>query len=170
MKSLFQLLLGIGAALLSFVLVLGSFSMAFTEDGRVQAMIQTVTSTFTLTPTLPQVETSVPSGTRLPQEAASLTPAVAFTPEETLPTLAVECPSPPPGWSRITIGQGDTLAGLAQAYGTSVEALRQANCLEVDSLKPGGTLFVPGRPTETPSAPCGPPPIGFIISSNLGTL
>lgn len=158
MKSIFQLLQGIGAALLSIILVLGSFSIAFTEDGRVQAMIYTATSTLTLTPPLPEVETSVPVGISPPLEVATLTPTLASSPVEPLPTLAVECPPPPPGWSRITVGQGDLLAGLAQSYGTSVDALRQVNCLKVDSLTPGGTLYVPGKPTETPSVACGPPP------------
>jgi len=52
----------------------------------------------------------------------------------------------------ITVQPGDTLWGLAQRYGTSVDALRQTNSLVGDALKPGISLKLPQDGNATPDA------------------
>ncbi|MFO7546927.1 MAG: LysM peptidoglycan-binding domain-containing protein [Trueperaceae bacterium] len=44
----------------------------------------------------------------------------------------------------ITVKPGDTLWGIARAYGTDVDTLRSLNGLTSDALRPGQTLTVPG--------------------------
>jgi len=52
----------------------------------------------------------------------------------------------------ITVQPGDTLWGLAQRYSTTVDALRQANGLVGDALKPGASLKLPQDGNATPDA------------------
>ena len=46
-------------------------------------------------------------------------------------------------WRRHRVGRGETLAGLAREYGTSVEAIRQANNMRGSRLNPGNYLLIP---------------------------
>lgn len=52
----------------------------------------------------------------------------------------------------ITVQPGDTLWGLAQRYGTTVDALRQANSLVGSDLQPGTSLTLPKDGNPTPDA------------------
>lgn len=52
--------------------------------------------------------------------------------------------------SEITVQPGDTLWDLARRYETSVDALRQANNLQSDFLKPGKVLTLPLSSTAQP--------------------
>ncbi|RME85963.1 MAG: LysM peptidoglycan-binding domain-containing protein [Caldilineae bacterium] len=53
------------------------------------------------------------------------------------------CPAPD-GWTYIIVQQGDTLKGLALRFHVSEETLKQANCMEGDSLLLGKRFYVPG--------------------------
>lgn len=52
---------------------------------------------------------------------------------------------------QITVQPGDTLWGLAQRYDTSVDALRSANALASDALRPGMTLTLPSGSDAAPT-------------------
>ncbi|HKI56489.1 MAG TPA: LysM peptidoglycan-binding domain-containing M23 family metallopeptidase [Trueperaceae bacterium] len=52
----------------------------------------------------------------------------------------------------VTVQPGDTLWGLAQRYGTTVGALRQANGLTGTDLMPGATLQLPQDGNANPDA------------------
>ena len=49
------------------------------------------------------------------------------------------------GWAeeRYTVKPGDTLYGISKSFGVSIEALKKANALEDDSLKPKQVLMIP---------------------------
>src|SRR4030043_48284 len=49
------------------------------------------------------------------------------------------------GWTeeRYTVKPGDTLYGISKSFGVSIEALKKANVLEDDSLKPKQVLMIP---------------------------
>jgi LysM repeat protein len=156
MKNFRQVFLGFGAALLSIFLVLGSFSIAFTEGGMGKAALQ-LTEPVNPFPTQMVPLTSVP----LPGVTSTASPQIA---EETSPVRS-ETPLPevvacafPPGWFKITVQMGDTLNTLAIAYGTTTEILVQGNCLVINNLIAGMILYVPAAPTTTPEETCGPPP------------
>ena len=54
---------------------------------------------------------------------------------------------PPAGWVVYIVQIGDTLYSLAQRTGSTVAALRQANCLPDDTIRIGQRLYVPRLPT-----------------------
>ena len=76
-----------------------------------------------------------------------------------LPRLAVVSPTAPPyrcgppgHWVSVRVRPGDTLYSLARAYGTTIRAIRQANCLVGYTIYAGLFLYLPPRaPTQTPT-------------------
>jgi LysM repeat protein len=144
MQALRQLGMAVLIALISLGLVVGGFSLAMSESFTQPQ----VTPTENL-PTLPVflTATNTSSAPLLP----TALPTVTNTPPP--PSACI----PPAGWIGISIPQGETLASLAARYGTTPDALIQANCLLSESLVAGATLFVPPVPVHinTP-VPCGP--------------
>lgn len=82
-----------------------------------------------------------------------------------------------------TVQPGDTLYLIAQRFGTTVAALRQANNLPSDVLYPGQVLVIPGAAAPPPPPPSPPPTPGpgtmtytvkpgdtlFLIARQFGT-
>jgi LysM repeat protein len=58
----------------------------------------------------------------------------------------------PSGWVAYLIQRGDTLSSIARRAGTTVTALKQANCLTSDRVYAGATLWVPRLPWSPPTA------------------
>ena len=126
-----------------------------------------------LTPTATPYDTPIP--TQYP--TASLVPPPP--PQPTLPTDTTT-PSPEPtcgppaGWVRYTVQSGDTVASLSQLLGIDGKDLRQANCLETNTINIGQVIYVPsqppphGWPTATPRPPATfaptPLPIRFTVA------
>lgn len=149
--------IGLLAAILSATIVLGGFSLALSED-----LTAASRPTATQAPTdslAALIEFMEASPTRMP----GLTPSSTFPPPPTCP--------PPKSWQAYLIRGGDTLASLAETYGTSPDILGKANCLVGQSLLPGTILYVPPvTPAPTPpilstsvaSAACTPPK-GWIL-------
>lgn len=143
MERVRSLFLGIGAALISAFLVLGSFSIAFTEGGLVNLASLQLTASLvpgptriiplTSVPLLELTATPVVERTELPPALASATPA---------------CPVPE-GWIQINVMPGDTLESLAETYGTTAEQLKKDNCLISDIVYGGSILNVPYQATPT---------------------
>ncbi len=120
--------------------------------------------------TLVAVVSRTPIGTQVPPPG-SLTPGavtadstatITPTPTPTLTPTPV-CPVPPVGWVPIVYSQSDmTLPMLALRYNTTVDLLRQINCLDRVPLQAIQTLYVPAAaPTLSPtlfSVSCFPPP------------
>ncbi len=69
-----------------------------------------------------------------------------------LPTLAALLFGVGLAQQQIEVQPGDTLWGLAQRYGTTVSALRSANALTSDALRPGVRLTLPGGTDATPES------------------
>ncbi len=76
-------------------------------------------------------------------------PAIAqATPTQAGPTCGA-----PAGWPIVIVRRGETLYGLSIRYGTTVAALRRANCLTSDLVKAGDPLFVPPYIVVPPTVP-----------------
>ncbi|MGF1650541.1 MAG: peptidoglycan DD-metalloendopeptidase family protein [Hyphomicrobiaceae bacterium] len=58
-------------------------------------------------------------------------------------------PSNVAGEQQITVISGDTLYGLSRRHGISVGAIKSANGLTTDIIKPGQTLIIPGASSST---------------------
>ena len=89
----------------------------------------------------------------LPKNSASATPTATLPPTET-PTLAGAIPvcGPPQGWVLYTVQRYDTLYGLSQVYGISINALMAANCMTSTTLIVRTQIYVPYIPTPTNTA------------------
>jgi LysM repeat protein len=182
MSNARQVGLGILAALVSVAILLGSLSLAFTENAPRLSLSPSITWTplaalFTqpgLSPTpsrTPAPTLTVTAGalalseSPFPAVTGSLTssPTVASNPSAT-PTASATSTCPhPAGWIAITIHDGDTLDSLADDYHTTTNALIKYNCLDVKTLIPGARMYVPKpEPTKT-SISCGPYP-GWIYT------
>lgn len=110
-----------------------------------------------------------------PEEDGTLTsaPPPSAGHPESLETLDGEDVAAPPSAARVAFGpgapaddgdaltyvvqEGDSLASIAQAHGTTVEALREANGLEGDALTVGDVLALPEptRPAGQDGVPAG---------------
>jgi LysM repeat protein len=169
MSFIRQVFLGFLAALLTFVIIMGSFAVALTEGERPLAQLSPATptmapttpliptATYTASPTLPPLEPGAPTYTPSLTPTASVTPSPSpsLSPSPS-PTMEAACPIPD-GWYSIVIQPGDTINSLAAAYNSTPQALIQANCLVTSSLIPGARLYVPSSPPTQPPVPCGPP-------------
>lgn len=152
MRLLRQALNGLLVALIPAGIVAGGLSLALLEGG------------YSVSSFLPRSPTDGREQTTLPGSSLTPIPPAVQTGESAEVLVITEtsriCP-PPPGWSVITIGLGDTLNGLATQFELSIDELMRANCLQTQSLVAGSTLYVP-QPVNTPAGDetpaCGPPP------------
>ncbi|MEO8611874.1 MAG: LysM peptidoglycan-binding domain-containing protein [Chloroflexota bacterium] len=92
--------------------------------------------------------TLVPTLTRTPRPTE--TSGIRPTPTVMLTAIASISPSicvPPQGWVIYVVDQGDTLLKIAQGAGSSLNALKQANCLmDINNIYAGMPLYVPRTP------------------------
>lgn len=145
-----ELLSGIFAALVSIIIIGGSFVVATTE------VRPSVAMNITITPTSTGFPTQIILVTQRPGEP-TYTPSPTITTPSSTPTSAAVACSPPPDWSEIILQPGDTLDSLSKTYNTSTKTLKESNCLVGNSLIAGTIFYVPGVPLPT-DPPCGPPP------------
>jgi lipoprotein-anchoring transpeptidase ErfK/SrfK len=110
----------------------------------------------------PEAESSLPPSTSLatPEPTAPVTHTVPTTPPVDEPAAESTTESASP--LSYTIQEGDTLSGIAQAYGLTVQKLIEANDItDPDLLYVGWTLLIPdGSPgaATSPQEPGNPTP------------
>ncbi|GAP62020.1 hypothetical protein ARMA_0443 [Ardenticatena maritima] len=120
--------------------------------------VPSATPTPTPRPTRTATRAPVPTATATPHatSAPTTTPTPTMTPTETpsatptaLPPTATPTPTPTPTVAATptpfvyVVQQGDTLLGIAQRFGVTVEDLRLANRLTSDILRIGQELIIP---------------------------
>ncbi len=86
-------------------------------------------------------------------------PASTVTPltDNLASPTATECVVPP-GWIFYQVQRGDTLTRISGLYGISVWQLKQANCLETNTIITGQYLRVPNVATRTFTPTASPQP------------
>lgn len=71
------------------------------------------------------------------------------------PTPVYTC-GPPWDWKLVRVQPGDTLYSLARRYGTTIRAIRQANCMQDYTIYIGSQIYLPPKmviiPTPSPTA------------------
>lgn len=98
------------------------------------------------------ITSNIPTATPAPGQAVqSPTLDPTTLPAATAATSGSLCETPP-GWVEYRIRWGDSLSGLASKHGLSVRALKEANCLQRNTIFAGSTLWVPSG-TGTAGAP-----------------
>ncbi len=113
-------------------------AVAATQLPAVATPTPTALPTFTPLPTFPP--TASPTATVTPTATPSPSPTATATPEVTATPAALV----------HVVQQGEVLLEIANRYGVSVEAIRQANNLTDDFLRVGQELIIP-LPTPTPT-------------------
>lgn len=101
----------------------------------------------------PQIGILFQDPTSVPTPTATIRPS--RTPTGT--AVTTEC-IPPEGWVEYTVQPGDTLFNIALATGSTVEEVRQANCMESNVLSVGALWVAQLPPTATPTPTDTPPP------------
>jgi LysM repeat protein len=87
-------------------------------------------------------------------EAATSAIATAAPPTPTEESAAGEAPATLPtpttatGPLTYTVKEGDVISGIAYEFGVSIDALRQANDLTGDLIRPGDVLVIPSESGE----------------------
>ena len=160
--GLSSFLVGILAAGLSVVIVMGSILLALSESSQPQsiAAYPTLESIDLFTPTTGITEIGIPSdtATKIPSKTPTLTatnsPTLVSTAVQT--TIEISC-EPPPGWTPYSVKSNDTLNKLAAAYGIYPQDLADANCLVESRLVPGSTLYLPPLQETATIISCGAP-------------
>ncbi len=157
MESLRQVGSGLLFGLVCLAIVLGGFALSMAEGGMGAVVAPSATFPQSTPATrVPAISPALPLETSTQAlNAVTDTPAPTTTATFTPPPPPTNCP-PPAGWVATVVQVYDTLPGLAQTYFTSVDAIRQANCLVSDQLVPGSFIYVPPLPTATPIS-CGAP-------------
>jgi LysM repeat protein len=100
---------------------------------------------------------------RQPTPTATRTPKPTFTPNEvvlttptspTEPSVTAEPTSPPsPIAGTHVVQAGESLSGIAATYGTTVDAIVQANNLtDADAISEGQALIIPSSAASIPTA------------------
>lgn len=83
----------------------------------------------------------------------------------TAPTTPTNPTPPPSQGTTYTVRPGDTLSGIAQRHGTTVQAIAQANGItNPDRIQVGQQLRIPGGST-TPTNPTTPPVTGPVTGT-----
>jgi hypothetical protein len=96
----------------------------------------------------PQIGILFQDPTRTPTTTPTTRPSI--TP--TSATLITDC-LPPDGWVEYIVQPGETLFNIALATGSTVEEIRQANCMEGNVLSVGALWVAQLPPTQTPLPP-----------------
>lgn len=102
-------------------------------------------------PPAPDQPTALASA--IAQQTASPEAQTPLRPTTTATTPPATCGAIPTGWVEYVVDIGDTLSGLAERAGLTVEALQRANCLSSDELFAAQRLWLPALPAATPT-PC----------------
>lgn len=144
-------LLAVGATGVALVIggaAIASGAIGEADTGAGGAASSSVLPVATPTPTPRLTPTPAPSATPTARPSASPTPTVTPSSAPTAVPTAVQTaaptPPPPPAQETYVVQEGDTLAVIAQSFGTTVAALQAANGIDdPDEIIIGQVLVIP---------------------------
>ncbi|OGO35387.1 MAG: hypothetical protein A2W35_01245 [Chloroflexi bacterium RBG_16_57_11] len=154
-----QVFLGFFMALLFSAIVLGSLSLSLVEAGYILGHVP-VTETSEVV--FSGEEILVLAGVEMESNAPLSPREIAII---VGPSPIPELCNYPKDWFKITV-QTETLKSLAHRYNSSVQLLKEGNCLMGDSLITNSQLYVPPfpfplQPTVAPRRPSDRPPVYY---------
>ena len=127
---------GLGGVALASAVMDGSIQLVGSTASPTGSPSDTATASPTQTPR------PSPTPALSPSSSPSATPSPTATPAAT--TAPTPVPTAPPAPQIYTVVEGDTLALIAQRFGTTVEALQAANGIEdPDEIVIGQVLVIP---------------------------
>lgn len=127
-----------------------------------------VPPTATASETPPTAAPPTVTASETPPTAAPPTATQAGTTPPTVAPPTATCAPPPTDWVTYTVQPGDTLAQLATASETTVQALVSANCLRnVNIIEVGQALLLPA--SSSLPTPIGPTPTATAAASATPT-
>jgi LysM repeat protein len=148
--------LGVSAGVVILALVVAYFisrprsEAAQAPDGTpTPTLMQTVDQATTREPSPEEGGEESPPG-EAPVEAtpASATPVPPTATEEESPPTTLPTPTPASEPMTYTVKDGDVISGIAYEFGVSIDALKQANDLTGDLIRPGDVLVIPSESGE----------------------
>jgi len=132
------LALGVGAAAVAAGIV--DLDGPPTPSASATEVSPSASATLPATPT-PQ---PTPSSTAEPTPSPTVEPTAVPTPAPTPVPTPAPTPEPPPAQTTYVVQQGDTLAAIADQFGTTVAALQEANGIEdPNEIVIGQVLVIP---------------------------
>ncbi len=162
MKTFRELFWGIGASLLSLLILFGALSIAFFEENSSPSPQPSPTATFSFAEVFPTLTIFVPSptATASPSRTATQTATQPATnTPEPLPTqtASLNACTPPEGWEAIPMDSDFVLEMIGEVSDVSLGDLLDATCLDDTNTSGLDTIYV-YAPSPTPSVyECGPP-------------
>ena len=113
------------------------------QPGLIAPVAPLPTSRPWLPPTATPFDTPTPA--QNPASLVSPTPLLILPTNTTTPTPEPLC-GPPAGWVPYTVQYSDTVASLSLLLGIDGADLRQANCMETNTINIGQVIYVPSQP------------------------
>ncbi|MEM7799505.1 MAG: LysM peptidoglycan-binding domain-containing protein [Chloroflexota bacterium] len=139
----------------------GGIAVLPDDVGDPSVSITNPTATFTPTPLTQPTEMELAVDGAMPTETATPLPTStrptpqSFSPESVATYIAPNCVvTQPNGWNPYMVQAGDTLFRLSILGNTSMERIREVNCLPSLSLRSGATIFLPVESSAIPEASC----------------
>jgi LysM repeat protein len=113
-------------------------------------------------PTETKSPTATATGTATATATPTATPTATTQPPTPLPQCVVR---PPANWTPYLVQRGDTLFSLARQTSTTVGRIKQVNCLNSDTIFYGTNLYLPARPTATPTTTATTTPTVSVVTT-----
>ncbi len=125
------------------------------QDGRDgESLIANVVGTMEATAEGTAVTISLPTTTATVLEAVA-TVTVTTNEGKTAVSLLPSCDNFPAHWQAHTVHEGETIYSLSITTGATVAEIAQANCLAMEQMLTGLTIYLPPQPPTRIA--CGPP-------------
>lgn len=182
MNSLIRVALGVIAAFMSSLLIMGAAVLSLAEDSMPLTPTSRPTSIHALTRETPLQTATQPNQSQIIPVTALIIPRISTSVagdwllDSVKTSVPQVCPPTPANWFRYQVQPGDILSALSVQFGVKIADIQYYNCLgSSDIIRYGEILFLPeGFPptplvSPTPEPTLTPTVINIIIPTSLQT-